>query len=103
MVASRTAWGGKKSGSPTHRDVTVSPAASISLTKEKISTVLLGLTAATMGFKDAALSVEAHNLDVVDGLWHLLGLAVQAKDATPCRRNSSKAIREWFILILLLQ
>jgi hypothetical protein len=51
IVASKTAAGGRKSGSPTHKDVTVSPAASISLTKENISTVLLGLTSATMGFK----------------------------------------------------
>jgi hypothetical protein len=51
IVASKTAAGGRKSGSPTHKDVTVSPAASISLTKENISTVLLGLTSATMGFR----------------------------------------------------
>mmetsp|Transcript_1378 Transcript_1378/g.3030 ORF Transcript_1378/g.3030 Transcript_1378/m.3030 type:complete len:94 (-) Transcript_1378:234-515(-) len=43
VAASSTQEGGAKSGSPTQRDVTDSPSASICLTREKTSTVLEGL------------------------------------------------------------
>jgi hypothetical protein len=42
-AASITHWGGAKSGSPTHNDVTISPSDSICFTREKISTVFDGL------------------------------------------------------------
>ena len=55
MVASNTAWGGGKSGSPTHKLVTVSPLASICFTRLNTSTVLLILTFVTSGFSSMAL------------------------------------------------
>lgn len=48
-AASRTAWGGGKSGSPTQRDVTSIPSACICLTLENIWTVADTLTLATSG------------------------------------------------------
>lgn len=50
-AASRTHCGGGKSGSPTQRDVTVSPSASICLTREKTSTVLEGLICDRSGLR----------------------------------------------------
>jgi len=50
-AASRTHCGGAKSGSPTQRDVTDSPSASICFTREKTSTVLDGLIWERSGFR----------------------------------------------------
>jgi hypothetical protein len=47
-----THCGGGKSGSPTQRDVTTSPSASICFTREKTSTVLEGLIWDRSGLRD---------------------------------------------------
>jgi len=62
MAASSTAGGGGKSGSPTQRDVTEIPSASICLTREKISTVLDILTEETRGFRVISLVVSEEDV-----------------------------------------
>ena len=57
VAASRTAWGGGKSGSPTQREVTSIPSACICLTLENIWTVADTLTFATRGFTAMGLVV----------------------------------------------
>ena len=69
-AASRTAWGGGKSGSPTQRDVTSIPSASICLTLENtwmvadtLTLATSGLTAMGFGFEvDSSVDVDADNL-----------------------------------------
>jgi len=58
-AASSTACGGGKSGSPTQRDVTDIPSASICFTLEKIWTVADGLTFCTRGL----ISMEEEDCD----------------------------------------
>ncbi len=56
-----THWGGGKSGSPTQRDVTISPSASICFTREKTSTVLEGLIWDRSGLRGGSLCNSKEN------------------------------------------
>lgn len=111
-MASDAAWstdrGGLKSGSPTQREVTVWPSASICLTREKISTVLEGLIWERSGFRlgscwmllEAATGFSCKDFDAVRDEWRKADGGEKAALREECDRSAAAATRDdCFILM----
>ena len=93
MVASSTALGGGKSGSPTHRLVTFSPDASISFTVLNTSMVLLSLMFDSSGFGEMGEEEdEGKEVDVGLGSAEPPPPLARAKSGRVCGGRKGKAV-----------